>query len=219
MSKLIKGLFLSVAVFMLAGCATSRGYLDLTIPQETITKQNGMQVYIRSIQDNREFQIRPSSPDIPSFGSKKDQADQTIKSRTIARKRNGYGKAMGNIFLEENQSVQTVIYDAVKNSLNSLGFDVTNDKNSAKSDAIVMDISIDKFWSWMNIGVWTLRVDTIIKTSISVVTPAKTFITETYAKNPCQVGSAANWKKAMRMAINSYISEIKDKLSCLPNGC
>jgi len=219
MIKIIKGSLLIIIMFILTGCATNRGYLNITVPQETISQQNGMQVYIRSIQDNREFQIKPSSPDIPSYGSKKDQAEQTMKNRTIARKRNGYGKAMGNIFLDENQSVQTVVYEAVKNSLYGLGYEVTDSKDSAKKDAILMDISIDKFWSWINMGVWTLRIDTVIKTTISIVTPAKTFIIETYVKNPCQVGNTANWKKSIRIAINNYMSSIKDKLKCLPNGC
>jgi len=82
-----------------------------------------------------------------------------------------------------------------------------------------MDISIDKFWSWINMGVWTLRIDTALQTTISVVKPAKTFVIEAYIKNPCQVGNTANWRKAIRLAITDYMTQVKAKLKCLPDGC
>ncbi len=213
MIKVIKGLLLTAVIFLLTGCATSRGYLNITIPQETTAaKENGMQVYIRNITDNRDFQARPSSPDIPSFGSKKDIGKEDLKNRAIGRKRNGYGKAMGNIFLDENQNVQGVIYEAARNALISLGYEVTNSKEKARADAIVMDITVDKFWSWINIGAWTLRIDTAIRTTVSEPTLSKTFVVDTLAQNHCQVGNTANWKKSIRLAMDSYISEFKDKL-------
>jgi uncharacterized lipoprotein YajG len=209
--QVIKSLFFSAVIFLLTGCATSRGYLNITVPQESAAKNNGMQVYIHEIKDSRQFQLRPPSPDIPSL-SKKDIASEDLKSRAIGRKRNGYGKALGSIFLEENQNVQGVIYEAAKNSLISLGYEVTNDKEKARADAIVMDISIDKFWSWVNMGMWTLRVDAEIKTTVSEPALSKTFVVQALAQNHCQVGSTANWKKALRMAIEDYMSDFKNKL-------
>jgi hypothetical protein len=222
MKRMLNGLFLFVGVMALAGCATNRGYLNITIPQETMVKENGKQVFIRSVVDNRVFEKKPATPDIPSLGfSKGEPEDKAIKSRAIARKRNGYGKAMGDILLKENQSVESVISDATQNSLYGLGYTVTNSKDTAKDDAILMDISIDKFWSWINIGFWTLRIDTVIKATLSVILPSgdKSFTIETYVKNPCQAGTSANWQKALRLAIEDYMSQVKDKLKCLESGC
>ena len=218
MTKILKGMFLAAVIFILTGCVSSRG-LKIVVPQETIVKSNGIQVYIRTVSDNREFQIRPSSPDIPSFGSKKDIGNPMIKCRAIGRQRNGYGKAMRNIFLDENQKIEGVIYEAVKSSLYSLGYEVTDSKDQAKPDALVMDITIDKFWSWVNIGAWTLRIDTHIKTTISLASVAKQLIIEGNAQNHCQAGSSANWRKSIKLAIDDYILKAKDKLKCLPNNC
>jgi uncharacterized lipoprotein YajG len=218
MTKFLKGLLLMTTIFMLTGCVSSRG-LQISVPQETIVKPNGMQVYIRSIEDNREFQVRPSSPDIPSFGSKKDIGNLAIKCRTIGRQRNGYGKAMRNIFLDENQKVEAVVYEAVKSSLYSLGYVVTDSKEQAKGDAIVMDIKIDKFWSWIIFGAWTARIDTNIKTTIVLTAASKALVIEGAAQNHCQTASTANWKKSIKLAINNYILQAKDKLRCLPAGC
>lgn len=218
MTKILKVMFLLTAIFMFTGCVSSRG-LQISVPQETIAKPNGMQVYIRSIQDNREFQVRPSSPDIPSFGSKKDIGDPMTKCRAIGRQRNGYGKAMRNVFLDENQKVEAVVYEAVKSSLNYLGYAVTDSKADAKADAIIMDIAIDKFWSWINFGAWTARMDANIKTTITLASTGKQLVIEGAGQNHCQAGSSANWKKTIKLAINSYIFQAKEKLKCLPDGC
>jgi uncharacterized lipoprotein YajG len=222
MARILKGLALFLGIFMLAGCATNRGYLNINVPQEAMVQENGKQVFIRTVVDDRVFENKPTTPDIPSLGFRRGQPeDKAIKSRAIARKRNGYGKAMGDILLKENQSVESVIFDATQNSLYGLGYTVTNNKDTAKDDAILMDISIDKFWTWMNIGFWTLRIDTVIKTTLSVILPTgdKNFVIETYVKNPCQAGTSANWQKALRLAIQDYMSQVKDKLKCLESGC
>ena len=218
MIKILKGLLLITSIFILTGCVSSRG-LQISVPQETIVKPNGMQVYIRNIQDNREFQLRPSSPDIPSFGSKKDIGNPAVKCRTVGRQRNGYGKAMRNVFLDENQKVEAVVYEAVKSSLNFLGYEVTDSRAYAKTDAMIIDISIDKFWSWINFGAWTARMDTNIKTTITLSSTGKQLVIEGAGQNHCQAGSSANWKKTIKLAINNYILQAKDKLKCLPNGC
>lgn len=218
MNKIIKGLLLTVAIFSFTGCI-SRGGLKISVPEESMAKSNGMQIYIRSIQDNREFQVRPKSPNIPSFGLKSDIGNPAVKCRVVGRQRNGYGKAMRNVFLDENQKIEEVVYAAIKNSLYSLGYEVTNSKASAKTDAIILDISIDKFWSWINFGAWTARMDTQIKTTLRLASTTQQLVIEGAAQNHCQTASSANWQKTIRLAINNYILQAKDKLKCLPNGC
>ncbi|MCX5701018.1 MAG: hypothetical protein NTZ63_05710 [Candidatus Omnitrophica bacterium] len=222
MKKILGGIVLSFVIFMLTGCASNRGYLTVDLPQHSIANDNGKQVFIRSVVDNRIFENRPRTPDVPSLGFKgSDQASKEIKSRAIARKRNGYGRALGDILLDENQSVEFIATEMIKNSLYSLGYTVTNNKDEAKRDAIIMDVSIDKFWSWINVGVWTLRIDAQIKTTMNITFPGdkKTVTIEALVNNPCQMGNTANWRKAIRMVIEAYISEAKDKLKCLEKGC
>jgi len=218
MRKAIKGILLTVVALMLAGCVSSRGF-KIDVPQGTIAKPNGMQVFIRQITDNRDFQLRPSSPNIPSFGSKRDIGNASIKCRTVGRQRNGYGKAMRNVFLDENQKIETVIYDALKNSLNALGYEVVDSRALAKNDAIIMDVSIDRFWSWINIGAWTLRMDAEIKTTLTLGSTGKQLMVIAESQNHCQTGSSANWRKTIRISIENYIQEAQEQLRCLPDNC
>jgi hypothetical protein len=217
MLKILKGTLLTAMLFMLAGCVSSRG-LKINLSAESIVKPNGMQVYIRQITDEREFQARPGSPSIPSFGSKKDIGNPAIKCRTIGRQRNGYGKAMRNVFLEETQKVEALTFEALRNALVALGYEVVDSKEKARQDAIIMDVKIDKFWSWVNIGAWTLRIDADIETTITLGS-GKQLIIAGDAQNHCQAGSSANWRKSIKLALEDYVQQAKEKLKCLPDNC
>jgi hypothetical protein len=215
----LKMIFIAGILFILTGCISSRGLL-IEIPQETATQHNGIQVYIRSIQDKRDFQSRPSSPRIPSFGSRKDIGNPQVQCRTIGRQRNGYGKALGNVFLSENQTVEAIVFQAVRSTLISLGYTVIDSNAVAKSDAIIVDISIDKFWAWINIGAgWTFRMDAEIETTMNFASINKNLTINGEGSNHYQVASSANWKKVLEITIKNYIKQAKDALKCLPDNC
>ena len=208
-------LLLAFCVISLTGCATNRGYLGIQVPANTLTNPNGKQVYIRSITDSRMFQDKPKSADIPSLGfGGLDKATPEMKNRAIARKRNGFGKAYGDILLKEGQSVQSVIYEATRNSLYSLGYDVVSDPKEAKPDAIIMDISIDKFWAWFMPGFWTISIKSEITTINTITMPDKDKpITITASShNYCQVANEANWQKTLRLVVDDFIAKAKLEL-------
>ncbi|MBF0384407.1 MAG: flagellar biosynthesis protein [Candidatus Omnitrophica bacterium] len=218
MSRLAKFYFLISFVLLSTGCATNRGFLGIDVPAGSLTVPNGKQVYIRSITDNRQFQDKPSTPDIPSLGfDSLKEATADIKNRAMARKRNSYGKAMGDILLEEGQSVQGVIYQATRNSLFSLGYAVVSKEEEARPDAIILDISIDKFWGWLEPGFWAISLKSEITTTNTITMPKQDspILIKATAKNTCQVGSEANWKKVFRLVIDDFIEKAKIELKNL----
>lgn len=212
MAKLARYGFFFVLILLVSGCATNRGYLDVRVPEGSLVNPNGKQVYIRSITDNRQFQDNPSSADIPSlgFGGLKEAAPD-IKNRAIARKRNDFGKALGDILLEEGQSVQEIVRTATRSALYSLGYAVVDRQEDAQSDAIIMDISIDKFWGWLLPGFWTLALKSEITTvnTVSVPQKDKPIIVRAEAINRCQVGNTANWQKVFELVVKDFIEKAK----------
>ena len=217
-SKNVSCLISILSIFAFAGCATNRGYLRVEVPTADLTTQIGKQVFIRSVQDNREFQDNPATPDIPSLGfGGVQQATKEIKSKAIARKRNSYGKALGDILLEEGQTVETVIYETVRNSLYALGYTVINNKDEAKQDAIIMDISIDKYWGWFNPGFWSITIMAEIATTIQVIMPGQeeTKVIQASATNKCQMANTNNWKKVFRSVLEDYIGKAKGEFQSL----
>lgn len=213
MEKTIKVFkFLSVLILSLnlAGCVTSRSHFHLDIPAEKTQPSNGKQIYIRSIVDQREFQDNPPTADIPSLGhGGLRKAGPEIRSRAIGRKRNSFGKALGDILLNEDQTVNSVIYEATRNSLKSLGYEITDKKEEVRPDALTMDISIDKFWAWFAPGFWALNLKSDITTTNKITSLGakdQTRIVEVHAVESFQAATDKNWKKTIETALR-YFSE------------
>jgi len=222
MERSVKLCFIVVALMVVVtGCATSRGVLSLDVPGANLANPNGKQVFIRSITDNREFQDNPSVQNIPSLGfGGVGSVSAEIKSRAIARKRNTFGKAMGDILLEERQTVQQVIYEATKNSLSSIGYAVVDKQEQAKPEAIVLDISIDKFWAWMTPGFWAISLESEITTTNNIAVPKKEkpIVVMATARNSCQAATDGNWRKAFKMVIDDFIEKAGTALKNFDGG-
>ena len=108
----------------LSGCATSRGEVELAIPVLTEAElTNGKEIYIKSVVDKRLFEVKTKEPNIPSRYPDEPQSD-SIKLRAIARKRNSYGKGLGDILLKEGQTVESVIRDFLKQAFIQNGYSI-----------------------------------------------------------------------------------------------
>lgn len=84
---------------VLTVCATSRG---VVVPQMTTgtNPQQGVAVRIVTVEDKRIFQIKPKDPSIPSLMDD-NIGDKDLKSRAVGRKRNSFGKVLGDVMLPE----------------------------------------------------------------------------------------------------------------------
>jgi hypothetical protein len=95
---------------ILAGCATSRSEIRLSSPAPAATPQattTDRAVVIRSVHDERVFEQAPDDPSTPSLGFEgASQASDDLKARAVGRKRNSFGKAMGDILLEVSVHAQ-----------------------------------------------------------------------------------------------------------------
>src|SRR4051812_33678497 len=96
-------LALCLVVGALAGCATGR---DVITPKFEAAENpaQGVPVRIVKVEDTRSFEIKPGTPSTPSLMDD-NLNDGAIRSRAIARKRNGYGMALGDILVPEGQTI------------------------------------------------------------------------------------------------------------------
>lgn len=211
----ISTFLLAIAILSLTGCATNRGIVGLKLP-ETITQSqaNGKQIFIKSVIDKREFQENPKTQDIPSlgFGGAANSSEE-IKKRAIARKRNSYGKALGDILLEEGQTVETVITDSLKRSFSEIGYQVIENENKIKHDTIIINATIQKFWAYMTPGFWAITLTSDISTKIIINEPSKdgmkTKEITVKSEGKYQVASGGNWMEIIHKSLQKYITEVK----------
>ncbi|MDH5190229.1 MAG: flagellar biosynthesis protein [Gammaproteobacteria bacterium] len=203
-------------VLFLGGCATSRGIVSLQVPESNMQVQsNGKSIFIRTVSDTRIFQENPKSPDTPSLGfGGANNASKELKKRAIARKRNGFGKALGDILLEENQTVESVIKDSLEKSLYEAGYMIIRNKEKIKHTTIIIDASIDKFWSWMKPGFWAITLSSEIDVKLTITNP-KEKRKQIYVKSEghYQMASGGNWLEVMNKSVEQFSNKTKEYLS------
>lgn len=178
-------------------------------------QSNGKSIFIRSVNDNRIFEENPKSPEIPSLGfGGANTASVETKKRAIGRKRNTYGKALGDILLVPNQTVETVIADCLQKSFYELGYQILLDKENLEKDTIIIDVSIEKYWSWVNPGFWALTLNSEIGTRI-FITNYNLESKEIYVKSEgkYQIASGRNWMEIINKCLQAYDTKVKESFN------
>lgn len=202
-----------IATVILTGCAVGRSELNIQVPAGQAAQNNGKQVYVNAITDQRAFQVKPPSPDIPSLDTSGDQTEG-IKSRAIGRKRNGYGMALGDIVLQQGETVQSITQKSIQEAFAEKGYLVINNKDQVTKDTYVVDASINKFWAWMNPGFVAITLSSEISTDLTIksgdtTTPQNVSVK---AANSFGTGVESNWIEVIQKSLRLYIDELKSKL-------
>ena len=143
---MVRKILAVAALVLLPGCATNRAEVDVLRPGDTQTPapSNGKKVYISAV-DDRVFQIKPSSSDIPSL--KYDEIDdKSITERAIARKRNNFNMAIGDVLLPEGRTVSELVGNAVATAYRQAGYEVVSSPDAR--DVSEVKVNIIEFWSW-----------------------------------------------------------------------
>jgi len=207
-----------IAVFLAvitlgSGCATGRDALRLEVPAVTTAgTTNGKSVLIRSVQDKRQFESSPSKPSIPSLGG----ADTPeARKQAVARKRNTYGKALGDVVLAEGQTVETVVRDALSVALRDAGFRVLGPQEQPQPDTLKLDVSVERFWAWMNPGFTALSFKSEIATDIQVTQGNRQEKKTVNASGElsAQMGTLSKWREVLTRALRDYIKNARETFS------
>ncbi|MBE7638218.1 hypothetical protein GUA87_15270 [Sneathiella sp. P13V-1] len=153
-------------LLLATGCATNRSVVELEAAEKVENPTNGIDVKIASVEDARDFQFRPRTPDIPSISE--DEVDNPqIKQRAIGRKRNGFGKALGDVLLPEGTTVASFMAESMSNSFRKAGYRVIEENDPAYADAVPVKVQINEFWSWIEMGFWQLKLHNRAKVTLT----------------------------------------------------
>ena len=112
-------------------------------------------VIIDNYTDNRVFATNADSPDKPTYDPSRG-LDEETKSKIIARKRNGFGKALGDIVLAKGLTSEELIKSIFSHAFVESGYRIVTEDPVGK--AVHVDIVFDKFWGWFRPGFWTISV-------------------------------------------------------------
>ncbi|MCE8034142.1 flagellar biosynthesis protein [Billgrantia tianxiuensis] len=204
------GLMAIFLMVFLAGCATNRSEIALAVPEVSSEQYigAGQEVLIGEVVDRRIFEEAPREPSTPSLGSGGvSQASDEIKARAIGRKRNSYGKAMGDILLEEGQSVEEVVRSSLTLALQEAGYNVLAEPAGPGVDAPIIDVYINEFWAWFSPGFWAITLNTRISTDLELREGSAQEVVAIHAQQSRQVATEAAWVEIVEKALDDYRSE------------
>lgn len=200
------------AVLVISGCAVTRSEMDLAeVPVEN--PGEGAEVTFVRLVDVRDFQLEPSDPSTPSLKNGEVE-DESITSRAMARKRNSYGQALGDILLPEGKMVTQVVENRLSRSFADKGYRVVNQGQRGYEQAVPLEVTIEKFWGWFTPGFFTIDLE--FETLVRVIGPlaglqrGQTF--QGGSKESFAAAVEDNWRKVMNAALDDLEKDVKAKL-------
>lgn len=216
-NKPFYSLFVLFFIFTLTSCASNRSVLIVTPEDPHSSTFLNKSAVIRSITDARQFMDKPPTPDIPSLGQGGILKHSTeLRSRSIGRKRNRYGKSLGDVFLEENNSVQNLVINTLVNVLNKYGYKIYDINSPYPPETILVDITINKFWSWIDIGFWSIGIEAEIDTAVSITyDDNKTKSISARTSNRVMAATDSAWKETIDLVLQDYKNNAVDELKFL----
>ena len=207
-----------LSIVLLDGCATSRAILDVRTA-EAANPEQGTALRVDSVVDARQFSPNPPEANLPSL-KQEDIDNVAIKSRAIARKRNGFGKALGDVLLSEGRTVQDLTREAVTGGLRNGGYRVLRATDDGYAEATPVVVTIDKFWGWLRPGFWQIALE--FELAITVTANVEPFTDgQKFTGASRREGQAATndaWLEAAEQGLSSLEQNIAAGLSSHPKS-
>src|SRR5262249_16080917 len=103
--------------------------------------------------------------------------------------------AIGDILLEDGQTVETLTRDLVADGFSRHGYQIVAAGAPAPADALHVNVTIDEFWAWFTPGMWTDDMEGKIHTEIRLGSGRQLDV-RAYGKNSGASGKEDNWREA-----------------------
>lgn len=203
----------SLAVSILAGCAVGRETIDVAAPQGT-NPATGKYVRIDSVRDARNFTDAPADASMPSLDPDQDTSDAS-KARAIARKRNTYGKALGDIVLPEGKTVSSLVENALATGFQQAGYVVVKKGDPNFAAAAPVNAQVVDFWAWGQPGFWAVTVHhkSEIRLSGDVGALHGTETVTTQSEKSMQAVTASDWRDIVEKGLAAIAEKTKSLIS------
>ena len=206
---------LILASTVLFGCVTSRSVVDVQMPSSS-PNGNGHTVSIAAT-DERVFEAKPRSADIPSLKNEEEIGDVAITQRAVGRKRNGFGKGLGDVLLPEGKTVAQLVAFSIAEGYRQAGYRVV-EAGDASSDTPVVTVHVREFWSWFSPGAFTVAVNNKAHLILDVPGTPKPIELITKERDSMQLVTENDWKKITEQGLRAIANATAKEL-CTNGQC
>ena len=205
-------------LFSLSACALGRDVVDITPPTITATDAKAF-AKIVSVEDLRVFEAAPTDAGTPSLQDAKDITDKNITARALARKRGGFGAALGDIVLPEGKTVAGLIRSAAAKALRDKGYAVVDKDAPQYADALPLNIEIKEFWAWFAPGAFSVNLDfqSTLKLSGDALVGANPPPVSNHLHQDALAATDGTWADLIQRGLNDTSDKIKDALKAPPD--
>jgi hypothetical protein len=213
MRRLVPLVTTLACVLAATGCATSRGVIDVPAKMGA-NPPAGPLVRIDRVTDRRAFEVDPRQANIPSLMNEAEIKDPKITSRAIARKRGGFGKALGDVLLPEGRTVTQVVEEALTWALQDAGYRVVRKQDPEAATAIPLEADIDQFWAWFRPGFAEIAVE--FESSVRLTSPPLPALQTSPVKGTSRVTGVAatsgTWQEAVTRGVDDLARNARERL-------
>lgn len=196
-----------------SACATNRSEIPIAAP---VSEQPKGSAYakITEVRDLRQFSVNPKDPSQPSLGSQEEIQDPKITGRALARKRNGFGMALGDVTLPQSMSVASLVHNSAKKALQDKGYVVVEDSSPEYARALPLSIDIEQFWTWIHIGFTelTFTFNSTVNLKGSGLLVSDPSVVKTQALHTSAFGTESHWTLAIQKGVNETTEQIKAQI-------
>lgn len=194
---------------LLGGCAVGRGELDVRLT-DAPDPAAPLVVKLTAVKDLRKFEVDPELPSIPSL--KEDEVnDRSVEMRAIARKRNAYGAALGDIVLPQGRTVEQLTTEALVKGLRESGISVASVGDPTYATARPLQAEITQFWGWFTPGFFDITLQYEASVTLKGDWPVGSADREIKGKAVLKKGIAATseWQELFTAGLNDLIGNLK----------
>jgi hypothetical protein len=136
-------------------------------------------------------------------------------SRALARKRDGYGKAWGNVLLPDRRTVSGLFESAITRAFQDAGYRVMEKNDPSAADALRIEADVEQFWGWATPGLTAGHLECQVRVLINA--PIASFDSGAYVagyyRQPVYDLSDENWYRIINTCLNGFMDDLRGKLS------
>src|SRR5919201_4639639 len=205
---------LTLVFIVLTGCATTRGVVD--VPTKMVSNPpGGPIVLIDRVTDRRVFEIDPRQANVPSLMNDAEIKDPTITSRAVARKRGGFGKALGDVLLPEGRTVMQVVEEALTRSLRESGLRVVDKQDPQAAAATPIEADVEQFWAWFRPGAFQVAVEFESSVRLTSRLPALrgSELVNGSSRVTGMAATSETWQEAITKGVDDLVRNTRERLT------
>lgn len=182
-------------------------------PARSTNPETGTTVAITRVDDMRHFEISPRDPSTPSLSDDKIN-DAVTTGRALARKRNGYGMALGDVLLPKGETVADLMEQAVADGFRKAGYRVVRKGDPGYDQAVPVTLQVSEFWSWLTPGLVQItianRAEVTLRGSLPALAPDMTVHNETSEEMMAVFES--DWQKLVAKGLDQLSDKVAETL-------